>query len=111
MAVANGDRQDWVGRVSMTKKCKQRRNEIRRGHGCLETHTKIWGKVGPICLPFGEASAGYLYESETAAIQCTLHRERGGKVKAKVKRESLTSDRARGVVCEGEPVIRLESSE
>ena len=97
--------------MSVTKKHKQRRNEIRRGRGCLEMHMKIWGKVGLICLPFGEASAGYLYESETAAIQCTLHREREGKVKAKVERESLTSDRARGVVCEGELVIRLESSE
>ena len=34
-----------------------------------------------------------------------------GKVKVKVKRESLAGDRACGVVCEGEPVIRLESSE
>ena len=110
-AVANGNRRDQVGRVSVTKKCKQRRNKIRRGCGCPEMHTKIWGKVGPICLPFSEASAGYLYESKTAAIQCMLHRERGGKAKAKVKRESLTSDRAHGVVCEGEPVIRLESSE
>ena len=83
----------------------------RRGRGCPEMHTKLWVKVGPICLPFGEASAGYLYESESAVIQCTLHRERGGKAKAKVERESLAGDRARGVVCEGEPVIRLESSE
>ena len=54
---------------------------------------------------------GCFYESKSTAIQCTLHRERGGKAKAKVKRESLASDRARGVVCEGELVIRLESSE
>ena len=54
---------------------------------------------------------GYLYESESAAIQCMLHRERGGKAKAKVERESLAGDGARSVVCEGEPVIRLENSE
>ena len=53
----------------------------------------------------------YLYESESAAIQCMLQRERGGKAKAKVERESLTGDRAHGVICEGEPVIRLENSE
>ena len=78
------------------------RDETRqKGAAVARKHTQKKGEYGPICLPFGEASVGYLYESETAAIQCTLHRERGGKAKAKVERESLAGDRARGIVCEG----------
>ena len=106
--MASGDRQDQVGQG--TREREQRRDET-EGAAVAQKHTQKKGEYGPICLPFSEASAGYLYESETAAIQCTLHRERGGKAKAKVERESLAGDRARGVVCEGEPVIRLESSE
>ena len=69
------------------------------------------GNMGRFACLSARPRAGYLYESKSAAIQCTLHRERGGKAKVKVERESLAGDRARGVVCEGEPVIRLESSE
>ena len=52
--------------------------------------------------------AGYLYESESAAIQCTLQRERGGKGKGEVQRVPA-GDRARGVVCEGDPVFKVKA--
>ena len=46
--------------MGQTSKCDEENankdeTRQRRGHGCPETHMKIWGKVGPICLPFGEA--------------------------------------------------------
>ena len=52
MAVANGDRWDQVRRASMIKKHKQRQNEIRGGHSCLETHThkdegEMWADLPP----------------------------------------------------------------
>ena len=80
----------------------------RRGRGCPETHTNERGKTGPICLPFSEASAGYLYESESVAIQCTLHREREGKGKGEVQRIPA-GDRVCGIVCEECPVFRLKT--
>ena len=104
-AVASGDRRDRVGRG--TREREQRRDET-EGAAVARKHTQEKGEYGPICLPFGEASAGYLYESESAAIQCTLHRERGGRAKAKVERVPA-GDRARGVVCEERPVFRLKT--
>ena len=110
-AVASGDRQDQVGRASMTKKHKWRQNEI-RGAAVARKHTqRRKGNVGQFACLSVRPSTGYLYESESAAIQCMLHREREGKAKVKVERESLAGDRAHGVVCKGEPVIRLENSE
>ena len=107
--MASGDRRDRVRQG--TREREQRRDET-EGAAVAQKHTqRRRGNVGRFACLLARPHTGYLYESESAVIQCTLHRERGGKAKAKVKRESLTGDRACGVVCEGEPVIRLENSE
>ena len=93
--MANGDRRDRVERASVTQKRKQRRNEIRKGRGCPETHTRTKGKCGPICLPFGEASAGYLYDPSPQ--RCNVRyteREGGGEVKSKSKEFPPATERA-----------------
>ena len=71
------------------------------------TH-KRRGNMGRFACLLARPRAGYLYESESAAIQCMLHRERGGKGKGEVQRVPA-SDRARGVVCEERPVFRLKT--
>ena len=91
--MASGDRWDRVGRV--TRNVKQRRDET-EGAMVARKRTQTKGKrLGPICLPFGEASAGYLYESESAAIQCTLHRERGGESESESRKSSRRRQSAR----------------
>ena len=103
--MASGDRRDRVGRVT---RIREQRQDETEGAAVARKRTQTKGKDWADLPPFGEASAGYLYESETAAIQCTLHRERGGKAKAKVERVPA-GDRARGVVCEERPVFRLKT--
>ena len=64
----------------------------RRGCGCLEMHTNEGGMMGRFACLSARPRVGYLYESESTAIQCTLHSKRweeGEKGKSKSKeRES-----------------------
>ena len=57
-AVASGDRRK-SGRVSKRdEETQTETKQDKRGRGCSETHTKMKGECGPICLPFGEATRG-----------------------------------------------------
>ena len=38
------------------------RQDRGKGCSCPEMHTNEGEKTGPICLPFSEASVGYLYD-------------------------------------------------
>ena len=78
--MASGDRQDRVGRV--TRKCEQRRDET-EGAAVARKHTQRYGeKLGRFASLLARPRVGYLYESESVAIHCTLRRDRiGGKGK------------------------------
>ena len=82
----------------MTSETKKRKERIRDE------------KMGRSCLPFGKAGLGYLYiESESVAIQCTLHRERE---KRKVSKGSALRATYRAAsYAKGESSIQNESSE
>ena len=58
----------------------------------------------------GQAQGIYLIlVRESNNIRYAVRDGKWGKSKVQVQGKSLASDRARGVVCEGEPVIRLET--
>ena len=85
------------------------RDETRQKGPRLPGNThKRKGNMGRFACLSARPRAGYLYESESAAIQCTLQRERGGKGKGEVQRVPA-GDRARGVVCEERPVFRFKT--
>ena len=86
---------------------KQRRDETEGAVVAWKRTQRYGEKLGQFACLLVRPRAGYLYESESAAIHCMLHRE-GGKGKGKVKRVP-TGDRVRSVVCEERLVFRLKT--